>query len=116
MVALAKFKDIVLSFHETEEGKHHSEGITVFKVKKKVFATLNANENRCCVKFNEIDQNVFCSFDSTVIFPVPNKWGKQGWTLIKFARVKEEMLIDALTTAYCTVAPPKLAQQFFDNY
>ena len=116
MVTLAKFKDIVLSFSETEEGKHHSEGITVFKVKKKVFATLNANENRCCVKFNEIDQSVFCSFDSTVIFPVPNKWGKQGWTLINLAKVKTEMLVDALTTAYCTVAPPKLAQQFLDNY
>lgn len=116
MVTLAKFIDIALSFPETEEGKHQSEGITAFKVKKKVFATLNANENRCCVTFNEIDQNVFCTFDSAVIFPVPNKWGKQGWTLINLARVKKEMLVDALTTAYCTVAPPKLAQQFLDNY
>jgi len=43
------------------------------------------------------------------VFPVPNKWGKQGWTYIKLDKVHKEVVIDALTTAYCEVAPKKLS-------
>jgi predicted DNA-binding protein (MmcQ/YjbR family) len=109
MVTIELFKQMALSFPETEEAAHFEN--KAFKVKKKIFATLNAKENRCCLKFNAIDQSVFCGFDSSVIYPVPNKWGKQGWTLIQLGKINEEMLLDALTTAYCTVAPTKLAQQ-----
>jgi hypothetical protein len=42
----------------------------------------------------------FSAFDKTVIYPVPNKWGKQGWTFVELDKVEEETLIDALTTAY----------------
>jgi hypothetical protein len=28
------------------------------------------------------DQDVFSAFNKTIIFPVPNKWGRQGWTLV----------------------------------
>jgi hypothetical protein len=45
-----------------------------------------------------------------MIYPVPNKWGLQGWTFVELSRVSEELLRDALTTAYCTVAPARLAQ------
>lgn len=115
MVTPAQFKELAMSLPEVAEGPHHTTGVFAFKVSKKVFATLNTNENRCCLKFSEIDQSVFCAFDSSVIYPVPNKWGKQGWTLINLANIKKEMLLDALTTAYCTVASPKLAQQLIDK-
>ena len=42
---------------------------------------------------------------------VPNKWGKQGWTFVEMQKVKKELFIDALTTAYCEVAPKKLTDQ-----
>lgn len=115
MATVAQFKKLVLAFPEVEEGAHHNPGIRAFKVKKKVFATLNIAENRCCLKFTPVDQYAFCSFDAMVIYPVPNKWGKQGWTLVNLGKVKKEILNDALTTAYCTVAPPKLAQQIMDK-
>jgi hypothetical protein len=38
---------------------------------------------------------------------VPNKWGKQGWTFIDLNSVDEALFVDALTTAYCEVAPKK---------
>ena len=103
-----------MSFPEAEEVPHFE--IPSFRVKKKIFATLNMKENRCCLRFNEIDQNVFCSFDGSVIYPVPNKWGKFGWTLINLGKVKIEMLEDALTTSYCAVAPKKLAAQVMEKY
>ena len=89
------------------EGPHF--GKISFRVAKKVVATLNVKENRICVKLSEIDQSLFSTFDRTVIYPVPNKWGKQGWTLINLQKVAEETLVDALTAAYCDIAPKKLA-------
>jgi hypothetical protein len=106
MVSKEEFRMLALSFAEVIEQPHFEN--TSFRVNKKIFATLNVKENRVCLKFNEIDQSVFASFDKTIIYPVPNKWGKQGWTLINLARIEREMLIDALTTAYCTIAPPRL--------
>lgn len=58
-----------------------------------------------------LDGTEIDSFDASVIYLVPNKWGKQGWTLINLATVQEETLVDALTMAYCEVAPKKLAAQ-----
>ncbi|ADB39517.1 MmcQ/YjbR family DNA-binding protein [Spirosoma linguale] len=107
MIDLTTIRQIALSFPETSEQPHF--GKTSFRVGKKVFGTYNGPYNRICVKLSELDQDAFCSFDSSVIYPVPNKWGKQGWTLINLATVQEETLIDALTMAYCEVAPKKLA-------
>lgn len=110
MVTIEATRSFALSFDQAEEHPHFEN--IAFKVKKKIFATLNAKENRACLKLNEIDQSVFSSFDKQVMFPVPNKWGKQGWTLVNLEKVSEEMLRDALTTAYCTVAPSKLALKY----
>lgn len=71
-----------------------------FKINNKIFATLNVAEARSCVKLSPIDQSVFCQFDKTVMYPVPNKWGTQGWTLINLKKIKKSMLQDALQTAY----------------
>jgi len=68
-------------------------------------------ENRICIKLNEADQYAFCAFDKTIIYPVPNKWGKRGWTLINLAKVEEETLKDATVTAFFTVAPEKIARE-----
>ena len=107
MVNIETFRQIALSFPQTTEEPHFEK--PAFKVAKKIFATLNIIENRATVKLSEADQDVFCLFDKTVMFPVPNKWGKQGWTHINLKTASEEMCLDALTTAYCEVAPPKLS-------
>lgn len=107
MIDTDTFRRIALSLPEAVEDAHFED--PSFKVSRKIFATLNAKENRATVKLSAADQDVFCTFDITVIYPVPNKWGKQGWTHVNLQTVKEEMLTDLLKTAYCTVAPAKLA-------
>lgn len=67
---------------------------------------------RVMVKLSLKDQSVFCSFDKSVIYPVPGGWGTKGATYIELTKVKRTMLKDALTVAYCTTAPPKLAEKF----
>lgn len=86
----------------------HFEKIS-FRVNKKIFATVVSGQNRATVKLSAIDQDVFCAFDHSVIYPVPNKWGKQGWTHIDLLKIREDMLTDILKTAYCGIAPKKLA-------
>ncbi len=113
MVSIHKYREIALSFQESEEVPHFEN--TSFRVNKKIFATLNEIQNRGCAKLSEIDQDVFSKFDKYVIYPVPNKWGKHGWTNVNLDKINEEMLIDFLTTAYCETAPKHLASKYLDE-
>ncbi|MBX2971116.1 MAG: MmcQ/YjbR family DNA-binding protein [Cyclobacteriaceae bacterium] len=107
MVTLKTFRKLALSFPETTEEPHHEK--TSFRVKKKIFATYDHVNNRACIKLSEVDQDVFTRTNKPSIYPVDNKWGKQGWTLVELKKVRSRVFSDALTTAYCEVAPQKLA-------
>ncbi|MEO7989134.1 MAG: MmcQ/YjbR family DNA-binding protein [Chryseolinea sp.] len=107
MVSIDTFRQLALSLPEVTEAPHFEK--TSFRVGKKILTTLDTINNQACVRLSEIDQNVFSSHDKSVFFPVPNKWGKLGWTFINLKKVKKSMLVDALTTSYCGVAPKKLS-------
>jgi predicted DNA-binding protein (MmcQ/YjbR family) len=109
MISIHLFRQIALSLPETTE-EPHFEKIS-FRVKKKIFATYNSVAQRACVKLSAIDQDVFCKTNLNIVHPVENHWGKQGWTLIDLNKVHEDVFIDALKTAYCQVAPIKLADK-----
>jgi hypothetical protein len=113
MVSIDTFRKLALSFPEATEETHFEK--TSFRVKKKIFATYDEVKNIACIKLSEIDQDVFSSADKTIIYPVDNKWGKQGWTLIELKKVRADLFVDALTTAYCEVAPKKLVDQIRPN-
>src|SRR5688572_16067812 len=108
MVSLDTVRKLSLSFPEAEEMPHFEKAS--FRVKKKIFATLDAKNKRCVVKLSAVDQSVFCKYDSTMIYPINNKWGKQGWTIIELKKVPKKLLVDAVTTSYCQVAPEKLSK------
>ena len=101
-------REYALSLPEVTEEPHFEK--TSFRVKKKIFVTYDTATNRACFKFSESDQDLFSQIDSSVIYPVPNKWGKQGWTIMELDRLENEILKDAMRTAYCEVAPKKLAE------
>jgi predicted DNA-binding protein (MmcQ/YjbR family) len=105
MVSIETFQKIALAFPEAKEEPHFE--ITSFRVAKKIFATLDISEKRATLKLSLKDQDIFCLYDKNVMYPVPNKWGKQGWTHINLKTIKKEMCIDALRVAYSTVAPEK---------
>lgn len=109
MVTQVEFKQLALTFAQAEELPHFEN--TSFRIKKKIFATLSAKDNRACLKLSEMQQSLFCSFDSTVIYPVPNKWGKQGWTLINLEKVEKDTLQDALNVAYTEVSTKRVKTQ-----
>ena len=107
MIEIETFRQIALSFLETIEAPHFEK--PSFKVVNKIFAVLNIAENRATIKLSASDQDLYCLFDKNIIYPVPNRWGKQGWTHINLALANEEICTEALKSAYCEVAPKRLA-------
>ena len=105
MVSLKTARDLAMTFEGAEEQPHFEK--PSFRVKKKIFMTLDEPKNIACIKLPEIEQDIFCTIDANVIYPVPNKWGKQGWTFINLKLIKKELFVEALTVAYSHVAQKK---------
>lgn len=100
------FRRLALSLPETDEAPHFDK--TAFRVKKKIFATLNTAENRATLKFSGEDQDVFTAVGQGAIYPVPNKWGHHGWTHLDFSKADPDMCTDALRVAWWEAAPKAL--------
>ena len=109
MITFEAFQKKALSFPEATE-EMHFEKIS-FRVRKKIFATFDDKLNRASLKLSAIDQDVFSSIDRTIIYPVDNKWGLQGWTIFELKKIPSRVFMDALEHAYCEVAPQKLRDQ-----
>jgi hypothetical protein len=110
MVTAETFRQMALDFTEAAEQPHFEK--SSFRVNKKIFATLDSKNKRAVVKLSAVDQSVFCAYDKVIIFPVPGKWGLQGWTMIELSKVGKNMFKDVLTTSYCTIAPERLAKKY----
>ena len=110
MVSTEAFRQLALSFEEVEEQPHFEK--TSFRINKKIFATLDEKNKKAVVKLTVVDQSVFCSFDKTVIYPVPGKWGLRGWTMIELKTVRKRMLTDVVKTSYCNTAPKILSEKY----
>lgn len=110
MVSIDSARKLSLSFLETDEHPHFDR--RAFRVKKKIFATLSEKDMKVSLKVSLHDQSVFYSFDKSVIYPVPGGWGRMGFTFVNLKKVRKTMFKDALTIAYCTTAPAKLAEKF----
>jgi len=113
MITIDTFRKLALAFPEVAEAPHFEK--TSFRVKNKIFATYDAAKNRATIKLSLIDQNVFATAGNSAIYAVDNKWGKQGWTIVELTKVNKAVFKDALTLAYCEVAPKKLADAFRQN-
>lgn len=104
MIDINKFRIMALSFENTEEKPHFD--ATSFRIGGKIFASLEIEKAKACLKFTVEDQTEFCTFDKA-IYPVDNHWGKSGWTYIDINEIREELLTEALETAYKTVSKNK---------
>jgi hypothetical protein len=105
-MTIDEFRWLALSFPGTIENPHVDRA--AFKVvNKRIFATLHESSCTANLKFSPSDQPVYCSFDKKAVYPVPNKWGLQGWTTFELKSVTYELMLDALDTAYNDVLKSK---------
>ncbi|MNL27320.1 hypothetical protein D3C87_1489040 [compost metagenome] len=105
MVSIKTFRKLAMSFPDATEEPHFEK--TSFRINKKIFATFDEKNNRAVLKLNEIDQSVFCASSEVIFYPIPNKWGKQGWTIVELSKVRPEMFEDALIRSYENVISKK---------
>jgi len=102
----AAFRSLALSFPSAQASPHFEK--VAFKIKgKKIFATLHEKDAIAVLKLSPVDQSVFRDFGKKAVYPVPNKWGLQGWTTFELRRLPKKLLLDALATAYQEVAKSK---------
>lgn len=94
-----QFRALALSFPGTIEAPHFDRA--AFKViKKRIFATLHEASGTANLKLSVTGQSVFCGFEKGAVYPVPNKWGLQGWTTFELKNIPEGLMLDGLETAY----------------
>lgn len=105
MASIESFRKLALSFPGATEEPHFEK--TSFRINKKIFATFDKKNNWAFLKLNEIDQSVFCASSEMIFYPIPNKWGKQGWTIVEISKVRPEMFEDALILSYENVNTKK---------
>jgi hypothetical protein len=98
MVDMETARQMALALPGAIEQDHF--GIPSFRINKKIFSTLWTHANKMMVKLPSIQQSIFHSFDPNVFYPVPNKWGEGGATLVELETVPPQMLQDALNVAY----------------
>jgi predicted DNA-binding protein (MmcQ/YjbR family) len=108
MTNFSTLSNYVLSLPEATEEPHFEK--RSYRVKTKIFATVDEKEAFFVVKLTPMQQSVFCKWDETACHPVPNKWGLQGWTRVYFDKVDEDFLKDIVKTSYSNVAPKKLVE------
>jgi hypothetical protein len=107
MINFIDLKGLALSFPATSEEPHFEKPF--FKVNKRIIIVYNHATDIATIKLSEQEQDLFSLADKINIFPVPNKWVKQGWTLLKISNIRSELFKDTLMTAYCNVVPAKIS-------
>ncbi len=114
MLTLKTIQALALSFPDTDQHPHFD--LISFRVNKKIFATLNMPVKRCTLKFNLEFQDIFTSLGKGKIYPVPNAWGKLGWTTVELRDMKKDFLRDALLISWRLTAPKKYEKIYPDWY
>jgi hypothetical protein len=109
MISEKIFVEMALSFPGTEQTPHFDR--IGFKITgKRMFATYLAENNTANIFLTPEEQRVFCKISAANIYPVPNKWGEKGATTFEISKLKKEIVMEALLSAYQKVVKKPKAQ------
>ena len=108
MINQQAFTDMAFSFNAVEQVPHFER--IGFKISgKRMFATYLDKDNTANIFLTPAEQAVFCEMDPVNIYPVPNKWGEKGATTFNLNKVQQELVLEALLSAYNDVMRSKPA-------
>lgn len=110
MITFAQVEEFALSLEATDRHPHFN--ITSFKVKGKIFLTLNEAAGHVTIRLSQAVQAMYVEYYPGTIYPVASAWGKHGWTHVALETVQDELLPVLITTSYCIAAPKKLAAKY----
>lgn len=97
MATARDLRRIALSLDGTIEAPHFDR--IAFKVRR-IYATLAADGMTANLMLTPDEQELKCLLAPEIFAPVPNAWGKQGWTTITLAKANVADLRAALEMAW----------------
>jgi len=97
MATAEDLRRIALSLEGTVEAPHFDRA--AFKVAR-IYATLAADGRSANFKFTPDEQEFKCMLAPEAFAPIPNAWGRQGWTTALLAKLTTAELKNALQTAW----------------
>jgi hypothetical protein len=95
---------IALSLEGTREAPHFDR--TAFKAAR-IYATLAPDGKTANLNFAPDEQELKCLVAPDAFAPLPNAWGRQGWTTAKLSALSAAELRDALRIAWQRAQPRK---------
>lgn len=107
MSSATGFRRIALSLEGTSQAPHFDR--TAFKVAR-IYATLAADGRTANLKFTPDEQELKCLVAPDAFIPVPNAWGRQGWTTATLAKLSTPELKDALAMVWRHALPKTRAK------
>lgn len=106
MISASTFRMMALQFELAAEKPHFEK--TSFRIKDKIFASLDTAKKRATLKLNETDQSVYCQIRPSIANPATGAWGKQGWTVFDLSKTPKSIIAEALKKAYSNLVPEKV--------
>jgi hypothetical protein len=95
---------LALALEGTTEAPHFDRA--AFKVAR-IYVTLAADGRTANFKFTPDEQEFKCMLAPAAFAPVPNAWGRQGWTTATLAELTVPELRSALGMAWTHALPNK---------
>jgi hypothetical protein len=102
MATGSDLQKLALSLEGTTQAPHFDR--TAFKVAR-TYVTLAADGLTANFKFTPDEQHLKCLVAPDIFTPIPNAWGKQGWTAANLAPMTRADLKLALETAWHHALP-----------
>lgn len=104
MATAKDLRHMALALDGTTEAPHFDRA--AFKVAR-IYVTLAADGRTANFKFTPEEQEFKCLLAPEAFAPVPNAWGRQGWTTATLSKMKAEDLRGALATAHAHAGKKK---------
>ncbi len=84
MATATELRRIALALPGTLEAPHFDRA--AFKVAR-IYVTLSPDKRTANIKLTPDEQQLKCTVAGDAFAPVPNAWGKQGWTTVTLAKL-----------------------------
>ena len=97
MATAKDLRSLAMALEGTSEAPHFDRA--AFKVAR-IYVTLAADGKTANFKFTPDEQEFKCMMVPDAFAPVPNAWGKQGWTTATLSALGKADLQSALETAW----------------
>jgi hypothetical protein len=104
MATAADLRRAALALEGTTESPHFDRA--AFKAAR-IYVTLAPDGKTANFKFTSEEQEFKCMLAPQAFQPIPNAWGRQGWTTATLSKLSKAELQDALRIAYAHGAARK---------